>query len=69
MDDQVSKYVKEFGSPEKKNITIRQILNMTSGLEFPSHEHEKMFFEDDHMKYALNVGVESQQEQNLNTIM
>ena len=60
LDDQVSKYVKEFGSPEKKNITIRQILNMTSGLEFPSHEHEKIFFEDDHMKYALNVGVESQ---------
>ncbi len=32
---------------------------MTSGLEFPSHEHEKMFFENDHMKYALNIGLES----------
>ena len=32
---------------------------MTSGLEFPSHEHEKMFFENDHMKYALNIDLES----------
>ena len=60
LDDPVSKYVKEYDTPEKKDITIRQILNMTSGLEFPRHEHEKMFFEDDHMKYALNVGVESE---------
>ncbi len=44
LDDPVSKYVESYSTPEKKNITIRQILNMTSGLEFPSHEHEMMFF-------------------------
>ena len=60
LDDPVSKYIKEYDTSEKKDITIRQILNMTSGLEFPSHEHEKMFFEDDHMEYALKVGVESE---------
>ncbi|MDG2107911.1 MAG: serine hydrolase [Woeseiaceae bacterium] len=60
LDDPVSKYVKEYDTSEKKDITIRQILNMTSGLEFPSHEHEKMFFEDDHMEYALKVDVESE---------
>ena len=59
LDDPVSKYVEEFDKPEKKVISIRQILNMTSGLEFPSHEHEKMFFENDHMKYALNIDLES----------
>jgi len=59
LDDPVSRYILEFDKPEKKDITIRQILNMTSGLEFPSHEHEKMFFENDHMKYALNIGLES----------
>ena len=59
LDDPVSKYVEEFDKPEKKDISIRQILNMTSGLEFPSHEHEKMFFEKDHMKYALNIDLES----------
>jgi CubicO group peptidase (beta-lactamase class C family) len=31
---------------------------MSSGLEFPSHEHEKMFFQSDHLKYAKSVGVE-----------
>ena len=59
LDDPVSRYIEEFDKPEKKDITIRQILNMTSGLEFPSHEHEKMFFENDHIKYALNIDLES----------
>ena len=59
LDDPVSKYVKEYDTADKKDITIRQILNMTSGLEFPSHEHEMMFFEDDHMDYAFKVGMES----------
>tara|TARA_B100002019_G_C21243095_1_gene586697 strand:- start:571 stop:1767 length:1197 start_codon:yes stop_codon:yes gene_type:complete len=59
LDDPVSKYISEYDNPEKKDITIRQILNMTSGLDFPRHEHEMMFFEDDHMKYALEVGVDS----------
>ena len=74
LDDPVSKYVKEYNTAEKRDITIRQILNMTSGLEFPSHEHEMMFFEDDHMDYALNVGMESEpgekfQYNNVNSMM
>lgn len=59
LDDHVAHYVDSFNDQSKKDITIRQILNMTSGLEFPSHEHEMMFFEEDHLKYALDVGVES----------
>ena len=31
---------------------------MSSGLDFPSHEHEKMFFQADHLDYAKQVGVE-----------
>lgn len=74
LDDPVSKYVKEYDTAGKKDITIRQILNMTSGLEFPSHEHEMMFFEDDHMEYALKVGMESEpgekfQYNNVNSMM
>ena len=47
---------------------------MTSGLEFPSHEHEMMFFEDDHMEYAFKVGMESEpgekfQYNNVNSMM
>ena len=74
LDDPVSKYVKEYDTAGKKDITIRQILNMTSGLEFPSHEHEMMFFEDDHMEYALKVGMEGEpgekfQYNNVNSMM
>jgi CubicO group peptidase (beta-lactamase class C family) len=29
-------------------ITLRDLLDMSSGLDFPSHEHEKMFFQEDH---------------------
>lgn len=74
LDDPVSKYVESYLTPEKENITIRQILNMTSGLEFPSHEHEMMFLEADHVKYAEKVGVENPpgevfQYNNVNSMM
>ena len=60
LDDPVAKYVPQYNEGKKKDITIRQILNMTSGLEFPSHEHEMMFFEPDHLAYAYKVGVEDE---------
>ena len=74
LDDPVSKYVESYRNNEKENITIRQILNMTSGLEFPSHEHEMMFLEADHVKYAEKVGVENPpgevfQYNNVNSMM
>jgi CubicO group peptidase (beta-lactamase class C family) len=74
LDDPVSKYVESYQNNEKENITIRQILNMTSGLEFPSHEHEMMFLEADHVKYAEKVGVENPpgevfQYNNVNSMM
>ena len=59
LDEPVANYVDSYNSQSKKDITIREILNMTSGLEFPSHEHEMMFFEEDHLKYALEVEVEN----------
>jgi CubicO group peptidase (beta-lactamase class C family) len=43
LDDPVVKYLDYFND-ERKNITIRDLLDMSSGLEFPDHEHEKMFF-------------------------
>ena len=74
LDDPVSKYVESYRNNEKENITIRQILNMTSGLEFQSHEHEMMFLEADHVKYAEKVGVETPpgevfQYNNVNSMM
>ncbi|MDA9919580.1 beta-lactamase family protein [Porticoccaceae bacterium] len=57
LDDPVANYLDYFND-ERRDITIRQILNMTSGLDFPSHEHENMFFSADHLAYAKKVGVE-----------
>ena len=57
LDDKVSDYL-EYYNDERSKITLRDILDMSSGLDFPTHEHEKMFFQSDHLKYAKNVGVE-----------
>ena len=54
---QLAKYLDYFND-ERSNITIRDLLDMSSGLDFPSHEHEKMFFQTDHLDYAKQVGVE-----------
>ena len=57
LDDRVINYL-EYFNDERSEITIRDLLNMSSGLDFPSHEHEKMFFQEDHLAYAKKVGVE-----------
>jgi CubicO group peptidase (beta-lactamase class C family) len=57
LDDPVAKYLDYFND-ERRHISLRDLLDMTSGLDFPDHEHEKMFFSTDHLAYARNVGVE-----------
>jgi CubicO group peptidase (beta-lactamase class C family) len=57
LDDPVVKYLDYFND-ERKNITIRDLLDMSSGLEFPDHEHEKMFFQESHLDYAKSVKYE-----------
>jgi CubicO group peptidase (beta-lactamase class C family) len=59
LDDKVLKYLDYFND-ERSEITLRDLLDMSSGLDFPSHEHEKMFFQEDHLAYAKNVGVEKE---------
>ena len=57
LDDKVSFYLDYFDD-ERSDITLRDLLDMSSGLDFPTHEHEKMFFQADHLQYAKKVGVE-----------
>ena len=57
LDDKVSVYLDYFDD-ERSDITLRDLLDMSSGLDFPTHEHEKMFFQADHLEYAKKVGVE-----------
>ena len=56
LDDPVARYVNAFADA-RRDITIRDLLDMTSGLDFPEHEHETMFFQNDHLQYALEVGI------------
>ena len=57
LDDKVAAYLGYFND-QRAEISIRDLLDMTSGLEMPDHEHEKMFFSSDHLAYARAVGVE-----------
>ena len=43
LDDKVGLYL-EFFNYERSEVTIRDLLDMTSGLEYPENEHENMFF-------------------------
>ena len=54
LDDKVSDYLDYFNE-DRENITIREVFDMASGLENPDHEHEIMFFLDDHLAYAKEI--------------
>jgi CubicO group peptidase (beta-lactamase class C family) len=62
LDDKVAVYLDYFND-DRAEISIRDLLNMSSGLEMPDHEHENMFFSSDHLAYARAVGVEKPADQ------
>ena len=57
LDDPVANYLDYFND-DRSDITIRDLLDMSSGLEYPAHQHEKMFFRKDHLQYSKDIGVE-----------
>tara|TARA_B100000945_G_scaffold3577_1_gene3025 strand:- start:5788 stop:6993 length:1206 start_codon:yes stop_codon:yes gene_type:complete len=57
LDDKASEYLDYFND-DRSEITIRQLLNMSSGLEYPETQHEMMFFQPDHLEYSKKVGLE-----------
>ena len=59
LDEEVSNYL-TFFDDERSAITIRQLLNMSSGLRYPDHQHETMFFRKDHLEYSRNVKLEKE---------
>ena len=59
LDQKVYDFLPYFDD-DRSVITIRQILNMSSGLEYPDHQHETMFFRKDHLKYSRNVKLEEE---------
>ena len=54
LDDRVSKYL-EYFNDERSDITIRDVLNMASGLQYPENQHENMFFLKDQLAYAKSI--------------
>ena len=50
----------EFFNDERSEVTIRDLLDMTSGLEYPENEHENMFFLYDQLEYAQQIGMEKE---------
>ena len=59
LDEKASNYL-TFFDDERSDITIRQLLNMSSGLRYPDHQHETMFFRKDHLEYSRNVKLEKE---------
>ena len=59
LDQKVYDFLPYFDD-DRSVITIRQILNMSSGLQYPDHQHETMFFRKDHLKYSRNVKLEKE---------
>ena len=59
LDEKASNYL-TFFDDERSAITIRQLLNMSSGLRYPDHQHETMFFRKDHLEYSRNVKLEKE---------
>lgn len=59
LDDKVSQYLDYFND-DRREMTIRQLLNMSSGLEMPDDEHEKMFFTKNHLAYAKKVELKTE---------
>ena len=59
LDEKASNYL-PFFDDKRSVITIRQLLNMSSGLEYPDHQHETMFFRKDHLKYSRNIKLEKE---------
>ena len=57
LDDKASEYL-DYLNDDRSEITIRQLLNMSSGLEYPETQHEMMFFQPDHLEYSKKVGLE-----------
>ena len=69
LDDPVYKYLPVYKGDERSVITLRNILDMESGLQYPETQHETMFLDQDQLQYALNVPLEKKPDQNGNTTM
>ena len=59
LDDKVGLYLDYFNDG-RSEVTIRDLLIMSSGLEYPENQHENMFFLYDQLNYAQQIGIEKE---------
>ena len=73
LDDKVGLYLDYFNDG-RSEVTIRDLLIMSSGLEYPENQHENMFFLYDQLDYAQQIGMEKEpgslfEYNNINSIL
>ena len=59
LDDKVGLYLDYFNDG-RSEVTIRDLLIMSSGLEYPENQHENMFFLYDQLEYSQKIGMEKE---------
>ena len=59
LDDKVGLYLDYFNDG-RSEVTIRDLLIMSSGLEYPENQHENMFFLYDQLDYAQQIGMDKE---------
>ena len=59
LDDKVGLYLDYFNDG-RSEVTIRDLLIMSSGLEYPENQHENKFFLYDQLDYAQQIGMEKE---------
>jgi len=58
LDDPVYMYLPIYEKDERSVITLRNILDMESGLQYPETQHEAMFLHEDQLQYSLDIPLE-----------
>ena len=55
LDDPIKKYIPEFSSDDRGDVSLRNLLAMKSGFEITQYENQEMFFSLNNLEFALNV--------------
>jgi len=55
LEDPIKKFIPEFSSDDRGDVSLRNLLAMKSGFEITQYENQEMFFSLNNLEFALNV--------------
>ena len=55
LEDPIKKFIPEFSSDDRGEVSLRNLLAMKSGFEITQYENQEMFFSLNNLEFALNV--------------